>query len=985
MNSSEDNLEKKSHSIVGSKETNVIKDLNFEDSSNGSNLENRSTHRHNSFVNLTGVMENKLTPMKESSLNAACNQSLVLNGSSCASVDRLNIVEKSVDEQFCHEEHTSICNRPLEEIELEKSPTNNDSKCSYIRSQKIMPEGKISANFTDLNLQNSPSSHSGMMIKQTYSLISCDNSFADGLHSDSSLLPTSLQVPIQIDPLSIDKHNKIRDIIFDENLVGNNMLSTSQNFQTNRTGVNECVNQTYNIISNESASFLSDKESLQANQKNTSKLSYEKSYTSTPTLKDQTLLPESKIDSSGILKEWAALQTSKNSQVNLTQECQSINNTYNIISNTADQNLQSQSKKDLTVNSSGILMEYSTLTSQNSGDVSSLQELKKSKVICEKSVSISQNQNLTPQKNGSKVNSKSLFVSLYASNNLVSESENDFFHSGSSVNYSSLVSENKDVSAKECNKESILCNESIKINNVSNKSASISLNVSCEESCSKSIGQNSSSSQSSDDSKVNSKGDQCINRTYDVFTKSSSNKNSSQLHQRNESKLSNVNSVISSPVSDKSSVLSQTSSDISIEYSSLTHEIDFSLKGDNKESEMCEDTFQTHNTTNKQDVGDSQVSKQNNTFNKSISYKGSDSEADILTINITAEDQITDCSNSVLSGTEEEEEHLEGVINSENYTKTRDHIDGDFDLGKSKKRNKSPNAQIIKKKLRCNDSEQISENTSSDKLHLVCESSKHNSKSRTSKSCSCNKTKAKTENSFLQISSNTVYESDGEQSLSSDGTGVSSKDLRSQSINLQVTCPVLETPTVKSPKKSYNMSDVREFLNNCPFSELRPEKKRKNYTMPNESFMFQDRKVDEEKEVLEPGKQNKNYANYKAPRLKKPKKWVTKKLYNFLFEKLLPIHGIRYKLEAEKLVMFMVQKVTEALNMEDGYDEPVEELKMELAKKSIVETNRDFFDFVKKFLEFDFYLKSVPTSHPQKKKQVVRFKRGTMDHKIIQD
>lgn len=150
-----------------------------------------------------------------------------------------------------------------------------------------------------------------------------------------------------------------------------------------------------------------------------------------------------------------------------------------------------------------------------------------------------------------------------------------------------------------------------------------------------------------------------------------------------------------------------------------------------------------------------------------------------------------------------------------------------------------------------------------------------------------------------------------------------------------------------------NETDAREF--SIPFSELhkRTEKVLNNENKFATGNSFVDNELSDDPNMAQ-NKKNKQFS-YKG--------WATKATKDFIISKLKPKYGVKANWRCQKLIDFMGKKISETIRNSRNYNVPVDEIKLELARLNIIETNMDFYMFVLKYFrqyEPDFVFKSVP-------------------------
>jgi len=111
---------------------------------------------------------------------------------------------------------------------------------------------------------------------------------------------------------------------------------------------------------------------------------------------------------------------------------------------------------------------------------------------------------------------------------------------------------------------------------------------------------------------------------------------------------------------------------------------------------------------------------------------------------------------------------------------------------------------------------------------------------------------------------------------------------------------------------------------------------------------------------------------YKAPRLPRPKHWVTDRLYKFLWKCMEPKYKLTTRVQSEKFVEELAKIVTliQRRKKYNDYKIELEILMKEMARLGIIRTRNDFYIFCQDFLPFEFRIKVIPMLLPGNKKNV---------------
>lgn len=105
---------------------------------------------------------------------------------------------------------------------------------------------------------------------------------------------------------------------------------------------------------------------------------------------------------------------------------------------------------------------------------------------------------------------------------------------------------------------------------------------------------------------------------------------------------------------------------------------------------------------------------------------------------------------------------------------------------------------------------------------------------------------------------------------------------------------------------------------------------------------------------------------YKAPRLPRPKHWVTDHLYKFLWKQIEPKYKLATRVQSEKFVQELAKIVSliERRKKYDSYKTELKALMKEMARLQIISTRNDFYNFCRDFLPYEFRVKVVPMLLP---------------------
>ncbi|RZF43486.1 hypothetical protein LSTR_LSTR001747 [Laodelphax striatellus] len=126
-------------------------------------------------------------------------------------------------------------------------------------------------------------------------------------------------------------------------------------------------------------------------------------------------------------------------------------------------------------------------------------------------------------------------------------------------------------------------------------------------------------------------------------------------------------------------------------------------------------------------------------------------------------------------------------------------------------------------------------------------------------------------------------------------------------------------------------------------------------------------------------------VDYKCPKLKKPEPWATKRLYDWIIQRLEPRYKLRSRLRAEEFVVFLCSTVKTVIKKKENYEKDIEDLKYEMARLNLIENKFQFFSFIYKFLPWQFEDKSLPLpqSFITHTGPLVTFEKGTLYDPIL--
>lgn len=105
---------------------------------------------------------------------------------------------------------------------------------------------------------------------------------------------------------------------------------------------------------------------------------------------------------------------------------------------------------------------------------------------------------------------------------------------------------------------------------------------------------------------------------------------------------------------------------------------------------------------------------------------------------------------------------------------------------------------------------------------------------------------------------------------------------------------------------------------------------------------------------------------YKQPKLPVPKKWVTDRLYKYLWKHMEPKFGLSTRVQSEKFVMKLsgVFTVVTRRKKYENYKEDVDDLMTRMAKLGIIKDRYDFYRFCREYMPYSFRIKVVPMQLP---------------------
>ncbi|XP_034951651.1 uncharacterized protein DDB_G0290301-like [Chelonus insularis] len=105
---------------------------------------------------------------------------------------------------------------------------------------------------------------------------------------------------------------------------------------------------------------------------------------------------------------------------------------------------------------------------------------------------------------------------------------------------------------------------------------------------------------------------------------------------------------------------------------------------------------------------------------------------------------------------------------------------------------------------------------------------------------------------------------------------------------------------------------------------------------------------------------------YKQPKLPRPQKWATNRLYKFLWKTMEPKYNLDTRRKSEKFVQYLsdVVKVIKRRKNFESYEEDLNELIKKMAQLGIIKTRMDFHNFCTDFLPYEFRVKVTPMLMP---------------------
>jgi len=115
-----------------------------------------------------------------------------------------------------------------------------------------------------------------------------------------------------------------------------------------------------------------------------------------------------------------------------------------------------------------------------------------------------------------------------------------------------------------------------------------------------------------------------------------------------------------------------------------------------------------------------------------------------------------------------------------------------------------------------------------------------------------------------------------------------------------------------------------------------------------------------------------NGKEYKAPRLPRPKFWVTDHLYKFLWKRMEEKYKLATRIKSEKFVQElakMVSFICKTKNYEK-YEMELKALMKEMARLNIIKTRYDFYNFCWDFMPSEFREKVMPMLKPGNKRTI---------------
>ncbi|XP_014476462.1 PREDICTED: uncharacterized protein LOC106745395 [Dinoponera quadriceps] len=111
---------------------------------------------------------------------------------------------------------------------------------------------------------------------------------------------------------------------------------------------------------------------------------------------------------------------------------------------------------------------------------------------------------------------------------------------------------------------------------------------------------------------------------------------------------------------------------------------------------------------------------------------------------------------------------------------------------------------------------------------------------------------------------------------------------------------------------------------------------------------------------------------YKAPRLPRPKQWVTDRFYKFMWKRMEPKYKLSARIRSEKFVEELNKVVTfiSRCAKYDNYKAELEALMKEMARLRIINTPNDFYNFCRDFMPYEFRVKVIPILLPGNRKTI---------------
>lgn len=111
---------------------------------------------------------------------------------------------------------------------------------------------------------------------------------------------------------------------------------------------------------------------------------------------------------------------------------------------------------------------------------------------------------------------------------------------------------------------------------------------------------------------------------------------------------------------------------------------------------------------------------------------------------------------------------------------------------------------------------------------------------------------------------------------------------------------------------------------------------------------------------------------YKQPKLPKPQKWVTERLYNHLWKCMEPKYKIRTRIKSEKFIRKFSDLVKIVIKKQDykSYKSVIEEILVLMARYHIIKNRFEFYQFCRDFMTYDFRKKVLPMMLPGNKRNI---------------